>query len=89
MPDKKPEGHALVVMATGAFLGGLIAGGTNSSVWESVVVILIASYGALILLGHIDKNDWTSGIGTMIGLSTMIPLPCGFVGFWAGKSLWG
>ena len=43
----------------------------------------------LALFGHIEKDRGDMAIGTNLGLSTSIPLPCGGIGMMIGKSLWG
>jgi low affinity Fe/Cu permease len=84
-----PEHNPLYVMAAGGFLGGLLAGGTNSSTLAFFVLALGGSIFLLALLGHLkrDSADWQ--IGTVLGLSTIIPLPTGFVGMMIGRALWG
>lgn len=89
MAERRSEGNFLLVMAIGGFLGGLIVGGNNAGTLWFFVLTLGMSYFSLILLGHIAKNDDGSGLGTVLGLSTVIPLPCGFVGMMLGKYLWG
>ena len=89
MAEKIPEGDPFVVMAIGGFLGGLIVGGNDAGTLWFFIATLGTSYLALVLLGHIDKRDDGSGLGTLLGLSTMIPLPCGFVGMLLGKYWWG
>ena len=89
MAERKPEGNPLVVMAVGGFLGGLIVGGNNAGTLWFFIITLGMSYFSLVLLGHIEKKDNGSGLGTVLGLSTVIPLPCGFVGMILGKHWWG
>ena len=89
MTQRQPEGHPLVVMAAGGFLGGLIAGGNNAGTWWFFLLTLGASYLLLMLLGHIDRKDYGTGLGAVLGLSTVIPLPCGFIGMLLGKHWWG
>jgi hypothetical protein len=89
MQERKPEGHPIVVMAAGGILGGLVVGGNNGGTWTFFLVTIAAAYLALVLLGHISKNDNGSGLGMVVGLSTVIPLPCGFVGMMLGKHWWG
>lgn len=89
MEEKKPEGHPIVVMGVGGFIGGLIAGGNNAGTLWLVILSLGCSYLLLSLLGHIDKDRRDTAIGTILGLSTMVPLPCGLIGMMLGKQFWG
>ena len=89
MAERQPEGNPLLVMAVGGFLGGLVVGGNNAGTLWFFVITLGMSYLSLVLLGHISKRDDGSGLGTVLGLSTVIPLPCGFVGMMLGKYWWG
>ena len=89
MSQRQPEGNPLVVMAAGGFLGGMIAGGNNTGILWFFLLTLGASYLLLMLLGHIDRKDDGTGLGTVLGLSTVIPLPCGFIGMLLGKYWWG
>jgi len=89
MGERKPEGSPLVVLATGGFLGGLVAGGNNAGAFWFFALSLGCAYGLLVLLGHVEKGMREHWIGTVLGLSTFVPLPCGFIGMMIGKSLWG
>ena len=89
MSEPTPQGHPIAVMAVGGLLGGLLAGGNNAGLLGGLVRPLVASYGLLFTLGHMRKESWDQSLGTLIGLSTTIPLPCGLVGFMIGKALWG
>lgn len=88
-PKRKPEGHSIVVMGAGGFFGGLLAGGNNAGFWGFAILSLLGSYALLAALGHIDKGRRDMAIGTILGLSTFVPLPCGFIGMMVGKALWG
>lgn len=87
--ERKPEGHWIVVMAAGGFLGGVFAGSNSAGFWGFVILSLVSSYGLLALFGHIEKGRRDTAIGMIIGLSTTIPLPFGFIGMMIGKALWG
>lgn len=89
MNERKPEGHPVVVMAAGGFIGGLIAGGNNAGFIGFAVLAIGVAFGLLAVMGHVRKEVWDAQLGTIIGLSTVIPLPAGFVGMLIGKSLWG
>jgi hypothetical protein len=89
MSEPTPQGHPAAVMAVGGLIGGLVAGGNNAALVGSLSLTLAASYALLFALGHIRKESWDQSLGTLIGLSTTIPLPCGFVGFLLGKAMWG
>lgn len=87
--ERKPEGHPVVVMAAGGFIGGVLAGGNNAGFWGITILSLVGSYALLAVFGHIQKDRRDVAIGTILGLSTTIPLPCGFIGMLIGKALWG
>ena len=89
MSERTPEGHPVVVMAFGGFFGGVVAGGNNAGILGFFVLTLAASYALLYLMGHIRKGSTDHWVGTLLGLSTTIPLPCGFIGMLLGKALWG
>lgn len=54
-----------------------------------MIFSLVGSYALLALCGHIEKDRRDMAIGTILGLSTTVPLPCGFIGMFLGKALWG
>lgn len=89
MEERKPEGNPITVLAAGGFLGGLIAGGNNAGLVWFFVLSLGCAYGLLVLLGHATKANRDYWVGTVLGLSTFVPLPSGFVGMMIGKSFWG
>ena len=89
MSNRNPEGHPIVVMAAGGFLGGVVAGGSNAGFWAAALLTLVGSYIAVFALGHVEKEKWKLHLGTLLGLSTTIPLPAGLLGFFFGKVLWG
>jgi hypothetical protein len=89
MSDRSTEGHPLVVMIIGAFLGGVCAGGMMATPWEMVVLVLGGAFFTLWVCGHTSKKNWDTSLGVLIGLSTTVPLPCGFVGYLLGRTLWG
>ncbi len=89
MNQKQPDGNPLVVMASGGFIGGVFAGVNNAGTLEFFIITLGASYILLMIMGHIERKDDGAGLGTVLGLSTVIPLPCGFIGMLLGKHLWG
>jgi hypothetical protein len=89
MAEQKHEGNPLVVMAAGGFLGGMVVGGNHAGTLWFFAITLGAAYLALVLLGHIRRPGDGSGLGTVLGLSTVIPLPCGFVGMMLGRYWWG
>lgn len=89
MSEREPEGHPVMVMAIGGFIGGMWAGGSNAGPWEIVILPLMLSFGALAAFGHINKETWRQSLVVLLGLSTTIPIPCGGVGFIVGKALWG
>ena len=86
--EREPEGHPIIVMGIGGFIGGLIAGGNNAGPWGFVICSLLGSYALLALCGHVEKRRRDMAV-VIIGLSTTIPLPCGFIGMLLGKALWG
>lgn len=87
--EREPEGHPIVVMGAGGFIGGVLAGDNNAGAWGFVILSLVGAYALLAALGHIEKGRRDLAIGTILGLSTMVPLPCGFIGTIIGKALWG
>ena len=89
MSEREPTGHPVVVIAISSFIGGLLAGSNNAGTLGIVALPLIFSFASLALFKHIDKKTWDHSLGILLGLSTTIPLPCGFIGFLIGKSLWG
>ena len=89
MSERTPEGHPIAVMAFGGFAGGLLAGGNNAGFLGFVVLSLGASFALLYAMGHIRKETWDQSLGTLLGLSTFVPLPCGFIGMILGKAMWG
>lgn len=89
MNERNPEGHPIVVMAVGGLIGGLIAGGNNAGFLGLAVLAVGVAFGLLAMMGHVRKDVWDAQLGTLIGLSTMTPLPAGFIGMLIGKSLWG
>ena len=88
MSERSPEGHPIVVMAAGGFIGGLIAGGNNAGFLGLALLSLGASFGLLWAMGHVRREVWDQQLGTLLGLSTVIPLPAGFLGMLVGKALW-
>ncbi len=88
MTERQLKPNPFAVMAAGGFLGGMIAGGSNAGTWWFFLLTLGGSYLLLMLLCHIDGKDDGSALGTLLGLSTVIPLPCGFVGMLLGKHWW-
>jgi hypothetical protein len=89
MYKRKPEGHPVVVMAVGGFIGGLVAGGNNTGFIGFAVLSIGVAFGLLAAFGHVRKDVWDAQLGTVIGLSTVIPMPVGFLGLILGKALWG
>lgn len=87
--EREPEGHPIVVMGAGGFIGGILAGGNNAGFWGFAILSLVGAYALLAMFGHIEKSRRELAIGTILGLSTTIPLPCGFIGMIIGKALWG
>lgn len=89
MKERKPEGNPLLAMAAGGFLGGLVVGGNNAGLFWFFALSLGCAYALLVLLGHVAKGTKDHWIGPVLGLSTFVPLPCGFLGIILGKSIWG
>ncbi len=89
MAERTPEGHPVIVLAIGGFLGGLIAGGNNAGIFGFAILALAGGFALMAATGHIRKEVWDAQLGTVLGLSTTIPLPAGFVGMMLGKALWG
>jgi hypothetical protein len=86
---REPEGHPIIVMGAGGFIGGVLAGGNNAGLWGFVILSLVGAYALLAVFGHIEKGRRDMAIGMIFGLSTTIPLPCGFLGMIISKALWG
>ena len=87
--EREPEAHPIVVMGAGGFSGGVLSGGNYVGFWGFAILSLVGAYALLAVFGHIEKGRRDMAVGTILGLSTMIPLPCGFVGMIIGKALWG
>lgn len=89
MSEREPTGHPVAVIAISSFLGGLLAGINNAGTLGIVVLMFVFSFASLAAFGHIGKKTWDQSLCILLGLSTTIPFPCGFIGFLIGKSLWG
>ena len=89
MNERIPEGHPVFVMAVGGFIGGMVAGGNNAGFFGLAILAIGGAFASLAIMGHIRKETWDAQFGTILGLSTTIPLPDGFIGMTLGKSLWG
>ncbi len=89
MSNRIPEGHPVLVMAAGGFIGGMVAGGNNAGFLGLAILAIGGAFALLAIMGHIRKETWDAQFGTILGLSTTIPLPTGFIGMILGKSLWG
>ncbi len=76
-------------MAVGGFIGGLVAGGNNAGFIGFAALSIGFAFGLMAALGHVRKDVWDAQLGTVIGLSTVIPMPVGFIGLLLGKALWG
>lgn len=89
--DSSPKGNPLLVMAIGAFLGGLFAGANNGGVWTMCILSAIGAVTPAILGGgrRPDSEEWLGLAALVIGLSTLLIFPCGFIGLIVGKALWG
>jgi hypothetical protein len=72
-------------MAAGGFAGGLIAGEMHAGFLLFAGLSLLGSVVAVSLISPNWKSDLENNIGTILGLSTFIPLPCGFIGMILSK----
>ncbi|MDP9996475.1 putative membrane protein YeaQ/YmgE (transglycosylase-associated protein family) [Variovorax boronicumulans] len=88
---RKTEGHPLVVLAAGGFLGGMIAGGNTAGFVVFCLLSLSGAFAAMVVFGHWQqiRKHGDQFLGSLLGISTIIPLPAGVLGYVAGKAFWG
>lgn len=88
---RKIEGHPLVVLAAGGFVGGLFAGGTHSGFIAFALFSLGFAFAAMVVFGHWQqiRKYGDQFLGILFGISTVIPLPAGVIGYGVGKALRG
>ena len=72
-------------MAVGGFVGGFAAGSLHAGLFLFAGLSLLGAVIAMSLISPNWKSDLEHNIGTVLGLSTFIPLPCGFLGMILSK----
>lgn len=72
-------------MAGGGFLGGVVAGLLHLGFWGFAATTLVASFLAISSLSKNWLSELQHNFALIIGLSTVIPLPCGFIGMILSK----
>ncbi|MFO1342416.1 MAG: hypothetical protein U1F05_04665 [Burkholderiales bacterium] len=78
-------GKSAAFMAGGGFLGGVVAGLLHLGFWGFAALTLVSSFLAVSSLSRNWQADLQHNLAMILGLSTVIPLPCGFVGMILSK----
>ena len=82
---ERSTGKWAAYMAGGGFLGGVVAGYMHVGFWGFTALTLVASFLAISSLSENWRSELEHNLAMILGLSTVIPLPCGFIGMILSK----